>query len=158
MNPEPVQWSEEKQQRLQERLVGCWAEDNWELKGYYKDRKCSLHFSCTSSSLKTELKYALWYKFDTGERDVRKRQDSLCRYITLLAAWLNQVAPTTRSLLEKPLENWIWSLRSYLVETNQLQQPLGKHLLATQEYMEYIQEDPRITLFRQCYKIVCICQ
>src|SRR5437667_2957000 len=153
MNAEPVQWSEEKQQRLQECLVGCWAEDRWELKGY-KDGKCYLHFSFTSPSLKTELKYALWYKFDSGVWDVKKRQNTLCYRFPLLVTWLNQVAPTTRSLLEKPIEYWTWSLRSYLVETDQLKQYPEKHLLATQEYVEYIQEDPHINLFRQCYKII----
>ena len=153
MNAEPVQWSEEKQQRLQECLVGGCAEDTWELRGS-KGGKCYMRFSFTSPSLKTELKYALWYKFDSGERDVKKPQHDLCRRFMLLITWLNQVAPTTRSLLEKTLEYWTWSLRSYLVETNQLKHYREKHLLARQEYVEYLQEDSRISLFRQCYKII----
>src|SRR5436305_12996958 len=115
MNTEPIQWSEEKRQRLQEWLVGCWAEDTWELVGG-KGRKQYLHFSLTSPSLKTELKYALWYKFDSGEWNVRKNQSSMCTRFTVLVPWLNQVAPPISSLLEKTLEYWTWSLRSYLVE------------------------------------------
>src|SRR2546425_11430266 len=135
MNAEPVQWSEEKHQRLQECLVGYWAEDTWELRGS-KGGKCYLRFTFTSPSLKTELKYALWYKSDSTERDVKKQQYDLCRNFTLLVTWLNQVAPTISSLLEKTLEHWTWSLRSYLVETNQLKQYPEKHLLARQEYVE----------------------
>jgi hypothetical protein len=102
MNTEPIHWSEEKQQRLQERLIGCWALDTWEQVGP-KGTKHYLHFSLLSPALKTELKYALWYKFDSGELDVKKRHDALCRHFALLVSWLNQVAPTILSLLEKPL-------------------------------------------------------
>lgn len=127
MNIEPVYWSQEKQQRLQERLIGCWALDTWEL-GSSKGGRRYLHFSLTSPALKTELKYALWYKFDSGELDVKKRQDRLCQHFALLVTWLNQVAPATPSLLEKPLEYWEWSLRSYLIETSQFQQYRRKYL------------------------------
>ena len=37
MNAEPVQWSEEKQQRLQECLVGCWAEDTVPMLDFSQD-------------------------------------------------------------------------------------------------------------------------
>ncbi len=153
MNAEPLQWSEEKQHRLQGCLLGSWASDTWELVGS-KGRKGYLRFSLTSPALKTELKYALWYKFNSGEWDVKKQQHDLCRRFTLLVVWLNQVAPTTRSLLEKPFEFWEWSLRSYLIETNQFKQPHGKRLHANQEYVEYVREDRCISLFHQCYKII----
>src|SRR5437879_5017473 len=153
MNAEPVQWSKVKQQRLQERLIGCWARDTWELVDP-KGTKRYLHFSLTSPALKTELKYALWYKFDSGERNVKKQQHALCRNFTLLVTWLNQVAPALPSLLENPLEYWEWSLRSYLIETGQFKQYREKYLRANQAYVEYVVEDHCISLLRQCYKTI----
>src|SRR5579872_1800186 len=146
MNTESVHWSEQKQQCMQEQLVGCWVPDTWELVDQ-KGKKRYLHFSLTSPSLKTELKYAFWYKFDSGAWNVKKEQGSRFAFFTDVVTWLNQIAPTALSLLEKPLEYWVWSLRSYLVETNKLKQTRGKRLLARQEYREYVRVDGRISLF-----------
>src|SRR5438105_2798838 len=115
MSAEPVHWSEKKQKRLQEHLVGGWAEDTWELRGP-KEGKCYWRFSLTSPSLKTELKYAIWYKFDSGGWNVKTDQHVSAFFFRDIVAWLNQVAPTLPSLLEQPLEYWEWSLRSYLLE------------------------------------------
>ena len=153
MNTESVHWSEQKQQCMQEQLVGCWVPDTWELVDQ-KGKKRYLHFSLTSPSLKTELKYAFWYKFDSGAWNVKKEQGSRFAFFTDVVTWLNQIAPTALSLLEKPLEYWVWSLRSYLVETNKLKQTRGKRLLARQEYREYVRVDGRISLFQQCYKTI----
>jgi integrase/recombinase XerD len=153
MNAEPVQWSEEKQKHLQEQLIEGWSEDTWELAGL-KGTKWYLRFSLTSPSLKTELKYALWYKFASGEWDMKKRQDVISACFPVLVTWLNQAAPALPSLLGKPLEYWEWSLRCYLIETSQLKQPRQKYLRANQEYVEYVGEDPHISLLRQCYKTI----
>ncbi len=67
MDASAIEWSEEKQKNLQEQLTGFWTEDSW---GFHlKDGKPQrfLHFTVTSPSLKIELKYAFWRKFDSGE-------------------------------------------------------------------------------------------
>src|SRR5712691_8434993 len=153
MNTELVQWSGEKQQRLQEHLAGMWAEDTWELGGP-NGKYRHIHFRLISPSLKIELKYALWYKFDSGERDATKQQTIFCSDAMCLFKWFNQVAPTVSSLLEKPLAHWECRLRSYLVETKRLRQRRYKRWATSQEQVEDVHEDTRICLLRQCYKIV----
>ncbi len=153
MNTEPVQWSEEKQQGLQVHLTGTWALDTWELGGQ-NGKNRHLHFRLISPALKTELKYAFWHKFDSGERDATKQQSVFCSDAMRLFAWFNQGAPTISSLLEKPLAYWECSLRSYLVETSRLKQTRYKRLTTSQEYVEAVVEDRRICLLRQCYQIL----
>jgi hypothetical protein len=155
MSAEPIRWSQEKQKGLQEQLVGMWAEDSWELRGKRgTNQKRYAHFSLLSSSLKTELKYAFWYKFDSGAWKAEKAHARLASDLKVLVAWLNHAAPHAQSLLEKPLAYWEWSLRSYLVETNQLRQLRDWMLTTQQEYVERLAEDYRIRLLRQCYKIL----
>jgi integrase len=153
MGTEPLQWSEEKQQGLDIHLTGMWALDTWELGGPYGKYR-HIHFRLNSPSLKIELKYALWHKFATGERDATKQQTIFCSDAMSLFKWFNQVAPTVASLLEKPLTSWEYSLRSYLVETKRLRQRRYKRWTGSQEQVEDVQEDTRICLLRQCYKIV----
>jgi integrase len=155
MNAEPVTWSEEKQKRLQGHLVGMWAEDIWELndkRGTHRKRYA--RFALVSSSLKTELKYAFWHKFDSGAWDVQGAHGRLASELKVLVAWFNQVTRTVSSLMEKPLEHWEWSLRSYLVETHQLKRYPDRILGTQQAYVACLTEDSRILLLRQCYKIV----
>src|SRR5260370_8543001 len=99
MNAEPIQWSEEKLLRLQEKLVGSWAEDTWELKGW----KCIryLRFSLLSPSLKAELKYAVWYKFHSGQWNAENYQSHFCTDFNVLVRWFNHFSPPTPSLLKK---------------------------------------------------------
>jgi integrase/recombinase XerD len=153
MNTEPLQWSEEKQLGLQVHLTGMWAEDTWELGGP-NGKYRHIHFRLNSPSLKMELKYALWYKFASGERDATKQQTIFCSDAMCLFKWMNQVAPTVSSLLEKPLTYWECSLRSYLVETKRLRQRRYKRWTGSQEQVEDVHEDTRICLLRQCYRIV----
>ena len=155
MTTEPVQfqWSEEKQQGLQGHLTGMWALDTWELGGP-NGKNRHIHFRLISPALKAELKYALWSKFASGERDATKQQTIFCSDAMRLFTWFNQVAPTVSSLLEKPLAYWGCSLRSYLAETKRLRQRRYKRWTASQEQVEDVFEDTRIGLLRQCYKIL----
>ena len=157
MNTEPGGWSEVKQQRLQEHLVGSWAQDTWDVVGLSspsQGRKQYLHFSLTSSALKTELKYAMWSKFDSGEWRLGSDQRGLCSEFTLVTAWLNTVAPHAPSLLVHPLEHWELSLRSYLIQNGHYRRRLQRRLRANQQYQEYETEDRRLCLLRHLYTIV----
>jgi len=140
---------DEKQQRLQEHLTGMWAHDVWELS--WKGGRRQLRFTMTSTSLKTEVKYGVWFRFESGKRTLGGDQRSLCADVEILIGWINTVAPEISSLLEKSLEHWELSLRSYLIETNRLKQERRRHLLATQQYAQHVIEDRRIGLLRQLY-------
>jgi integrase len=150
-------WSEEKQQGLQRHLVGTWATDTWDVVGMSpssKGRKQYLHFSLTSAALKTELKYAAWYKFESGAWRLGRDQRTLCSQFSTLVAWLNTVATDVPSLMIHSLEYWETSLRSYLISMGIYWRPTQKRLRASQHYQEYETEDKRICLFRQLYKII----
>jgi len=154
INHEQVSQFSEKQKHLQEQLVGTWLEDIWKVAARHGG-SCSLRFTLTSPALKIEVKYAVWSKFDSGEWDIRKDQQRLHAHLTCLITWLNIVAPTSTSLLEKSVTFWECSLRSYLVETQQLNHEISHHNLNTnQQYVEYQKEDRRIRLFHQLYSII----
>lgn len=110
---ERTEWSLEKQERLQVYLTGQFAEDTWDVMERKAGRgKPYLHLSLLSSSLKTELKYAIWHKFTSGEWTLGRNQASFCREFKGITNWLNAVAPACPSLMVHSLEYWETSLRS----------------------------------------------
>jgi hypothetical protein len=68
-NHEAIPWPEERQKHLQEQLVGMWAEDTWIFTPTTakNSMKVHFHFTLLSPSLKVEVKYAMWRKFDSGQ-------------------------------------------------------------------------------------------
>lgn len=149
-------WSEEKLQRIQAHLTGIWAEDAWPvtvLTGR-TTRQEFLRFEFASPSLTTELKYAVWTRFENDQRKLENNQSHLYYGLQILTDWLNHIAPTTCSLLERSLESWIWSLRSYLVERKCFHPSRVKQLNASQTYREYTKDDKRIYLFRAFYHTI----
>jgi integrase len=154
-NTEPVQWSEEKRQRLREHLVDQWAEDTWDVVVRKNGgNKQYLHFPLTSEPLKIELKYAIWRKFSAGEWKLGRDHRALCCEFAYLTRWLNAVAPNVPSLMMHSLEHWEVSLRSYLMQIGRYKRRPESHLRANQQYRHYETEDRRICLFRQLYRIV----
>ncbi len=154
MDARAVQWSEEKQKTLQEQLTGSWAKDTWVF--YTQDGKYwrSLVFNITSPSLKIELKYAFWRKFDSGEWNAAGKLPRQLHEARHVITWLNQAAPEAQSLLEKSLEQWELAFRSFLVKTGKYKTKTTKRLTAIQQVVSYQVEDGRIYLLRRIYKIV----
>jgi integrase len=152
---EPTQWSVEKQQSLQGLLVGRWAADTWIFTpANPKRNRRYLRFALSSPSLKTEIKYAIWRKFDSGERKIDASQDDLITALSDLIEWFNHCTPPVQSLMEKTLEEWESSYRDYLIQAGQLRSLRLKSLLVTQEYVEYSGEDRRVRLLRQLHETV----
>lgn len=156
MSTEPKHWSEEKQQHLSEYLVGLFAEDVWEVGAQVRRGKSYplfLRFPFVSASLKAEIKYALWHKFEQREWTMGRKsvRDWECACI---CQWLNSIAPTAHSLMERSVSVWELSFRSWLLETQRLRPVKTKGLLANQTMVEYAAEDRSIVLFRQVYKTV----
>lgn len=155
-NVEPVRWSVEKQQRLQEQLDGSWAEDDWCFP--YHGRQGGqhrIHFTrLLSPTLRTEIKYALWRGFASGQRKMGHNQCQLCTTTHWLIRWFNQTSPAISSLVERSLEYWELSLRSALIQDGVLKPQSSKQLLATQEYVTRVFEDQRIVLLRSLYKTI----
>jgi integrase/recombinase XerD len=160
MDTEPANltpWSEEKLQRLQAQLTGKWAEDIWTMITQNRKGKTDqrvLHFTFASPSLTIEFKYAVWYGFQQGMWEKPSSQYRLFYSLQLLMHWLNQTAPATLSLLERSLEFWIFSLRTYLVEAGKYRPEKQKRLQASQTYAESRLDDRRIHHFQALYHII----
>jgi len=155
MESEPVRWSEEDQKRLQDSLCEMWAEDTWTFEPTGpKDCRCCLRFALTTPSLKVELKYAVWSKLAGRQKILSNNVRRLRADLNLLFAWFNQLEPPVRSLMEKRLVQWEESLQAFLIQNGKLRQIKAKHLLATQQYVEYQLTDRSITLLRQLYGII----
>ena len=155
MNDEIALRIESGQKRLQEQLVGFWADDVWLVTPKTSTRKAVyLRFSVASTSLKVEIKYAVWSRFDSQQRRVGRDHKDLRGDLTTIITWLNHFSSPIQSLMDKSLEQWEISLRSHIIQTGRLRQQVRKFLLSTQEYRESVAEDPRILLFRQLYGIV----
>ncbi len=152
-----VPWSEDRLQSLQAHLTDFWAQDVWifSRKASHNDQHpLSLRFTCASPTLKIELKYALWYKFECGDWQREMSDEGRVSEVKHINEWLSIVAPTASSLLEKSLEQWELSFRSYLVERNLYNRRKVKVIHSSQTYREMWGEDRRICLFRQVYTIV----
>lgn len=160
MQAESLWWSEDKQTHLQEQLVGFWASDAWRVgPPDNRSKQCTLDFTQLAfPTLKIELKYALWYKFEHKEWMLEGSGHSQHRQgLNHIIAWLNHVAPHEVSLMEKSLAQWELSLRSFLTETGKLKPWKHDCKYVTREQKVVVHsylEHGAIRLFRQMYKII----
>lgn len=155
---EAIQWNLDRQQDLQRHLIDAWAADVWTFRPKLhvkRQHAYTFRFTCTSPTIRTEVKYALWCKFDRGEWQREMGDGSLVNAVNVINAWLSQVAPQLQSLLEKPLEYWELSLRGFLMDQEIYTPKVMRMLHSSQTYREYVSEDRRIGLFRQIYSLLC---
>jgi integrase len=156
MSAEPITWSEEKFKQIQGQLSGTWAEDTWLLRSKRKNKwyEFPVHFNkFLTASLAVEIKYAVWRQVERGCW-ANADQESLYRRLKHMQNWLNHVAPSTHTLLERDLDAWVWSLRTYLVDMQLFRPMRQKELNASQTYVEYVKDDYRIYFFRSIYRII----
>jgi integrase/recombinase XerD len=152
-----LQWSEEQQQSLQAHLTGFWMQDVWTFPrkdSHKRQSPLSFRFTCISPQLRTELKYALWQKFACGDWQHEMGDEGRVNEVKHINEWLSAVAPTTCSFLEKSLDQWEISFRSYLVERHLYNRHKTRVLHSSQTYLEKWSEDRRICLLRQVYTLV----
>jgi len=150
-----IHWSAEKLNYLHRQLVGPWASDIWQFNSLTKPGTFRyLRFAVAMSSLKIELKFAVWKKFDSGQRMANKENQDLWTNLNVIIRWLNSFTPPIQSLMEKDIEPWVLLFRSHLAQFGQIRYRMGKILLASQEYSEYRKEDERILLLRQLYSSI----
>ena len=165
MSTEAFLWSETKQQNLREQLVSFWLEDEWNMDECplaIKEPKKTpnptrafrrkICIQCTSSALAIEMKYACWQKFARGEW--LPQAEGYAYHIPRLVAWLNHVAPTGSSLLQKSLEKWEVSLRSYLVERGNWITAKYRHIDTSFQLRIYAREDHCVHILRQVYQVL----
>ena len=153
MNSEPIGWSAEKQRLLRDHLTGFWAEDTW-LFTSKQGKTYQMSFPLPALALQAEIKYALRTKFESGRWKTDGNLTPMCHEVKVIVEWLNELPLMPSSFLQKPLDHWEISLRSYLVQTGQYRRGTGRTLSADQTYVERWEEDRRIRLLRQIYSIV----
>jgi hypothetical protein len=125
MNSEPIGWSVEKQQHLQDHLTGFWAEDTW-LFTSKQGKVYQMNFSLPAAALQAEIKYALHTKFESGRWKTNGNLSSMCRDVKAILQWLNQLPFMPSSLMQKPLDHWEMALRSSLVQILLANSKVGK--------------------------------
>jgi len=153
-----ILWSQEKLARLREQLVGTWANDIWSVTCQCSTRRPEverlLHFAFPSESLTIEFKYAFWYQLSQGDWQQPTTRYQVYYALRALVQWLNQSAPKTSSLLERSLDSWVCSLRSWLVETGRYNSAKAKVLDGSQCYVTYLKDDHRVYAFRVLYRTI----
>lgn len=155
-----IQWSKSKQQNLESKLVGFWAEDEWYIEDCpLKDDNTPIstsrliRFGCASPALNTELKYACFSKVEKKEWSIKTLWQS-CSAIHRIADWLNTVGFGVSSLVERSLASWEMSLRSYLVERHQWKHRVTLRLDGSQTVRRYPSKSPEVPIFCQIYKTI----
>jgi integrase len=153
MDNEPTGWSVERQQRLRDQLTGFWAEDTW-LFTSKQGKVYQMSFLPSGPALQAEIKYALRTKFESGRWKTNGNLSPMCHDLKVLEEWLSQLPLIPDSFLQKPLDHWEMSLRSYLVQSGQYRRRTGRMLHADQTYVERWEEDSSIRLLRQICTII----
>jgi integrase/recombinase XerD len=150
---------EEQYACLQAYLPRDWTQDRWCLSGITEKgepMQRQFTFGLVSPGLTLECKYALWYHWT--QRNVQQQsassQRALLRGFRHITTWLNQVAPAFRSLLDRPLEFWMCSLRTWLVQTGHYHTTMRRELTASQTYQEYFAEDRCVNVLRVTYRLL----
>ncbi|MBD2164962.1 tyrosine-type recombinase/integrase [Calothrix membranacea FACHB-236] len=155
-----IQWSPSKLQALENQVIGFWTKDKWDVaecplidKKAVSNRSKYVFFNCIYSSINTELKYACWQKLENNSWSTSSFwiQGSRIKKIT---SWLNEVIKNEKSLIDKNLEYWILSLRSYLVDRQLLREYTSERLGRDQKLKNVLVQDPTIILLRQIYKVI----
>lgn len=163
MLPRKIEWSKEKGKLLALQLQGYWAKDVWDAKECplgeptnFKYKSRYLEFTCAFPSINTEVKYACWQKLEREEWSVNNLWFNGTA-IRRLNQWLTDVAFGNSSLIGKSLEQWLLSLRTYIISNPDWPQKAylsTPHLDRSQSLRQYQAQHPYITVFRQIYLIV----
>ncbi|MEG4070838.1 tyrosine-type recombinase/integrase [Microcoleus sp. Pol11C2] len=158
MKAVPSQSAKSKQKELASQVVGYWAKDKWKIGESPIQDGCTAYspnklvtFTCNSTNLNTELKYACWQKLEKRQWSTRTLW-SKCKIMKDIASWLNTMTANITSLLERDLTNWETSFRSYLIQTENWQAYTMQQLDKDQKLREYTNQGGQINTLRQIYK------
>ncbi len=155
---------QQPQTRLEDELTGYWAQDLWAfgecplVSDDLRDGKIRvgsdkvIDFRCSLPKIKTELKYACWQKLELKEWSPTTLWTQAVE-VRLIIAWLSAKAHPAQSLLDKELQHWELSFRSYLAEVGQLKDRSYKQLRGCKEKV-YVQKSRQVIKLRQIYKKV----
>ncbi len=160
MKPQAIEWSKPKQDALATQLNGYWAEDVWDATkcplGQVDNLKYKtkfIHFDKLSPPLRVELKYACWQKIERKDWGINTLWQTSTG-VTRIIDWLTVCGVGVSSLLDRSLEYWEMSFRTYMVEKGLWKVKTAKQLNRDQEIQQYQRIHPAIHALRQIYKIL----
>ena len=152
-----VQWSEKKYLEMICQLTGYWEQDLWHPReNPFRDKTkkglgACIYFERCPLKIKTEIKYACYYKLSNEEWSWTTLHYNGSKYNRIIE-WLSQSVFNNESLIDRPLNDWLLSLRSYLVEKGKF---FGKTRVRgvkkNGEPKEYDAQDSCIYKFTQIY-------
>ena len=159
------EWSIKKYQEIKQQLQGYWSEDIWltsenpfnfqdrtkrkTKKGYTGSRLC---FENCPSTIKDEIKYACYQKVKKQEWSPTSLHSNASK-INRICQWLTEEHPSSTSLLDKNLEEWLISLKSYLINKNKYFARKIDNTYKTQKGI-YFTQDAAIYQFKSIYKFI----
>jgi integrase len=155
-----IQWSAFKHQALENQVTGFWANNKWNIDDcplYHeiaeKYRSKNVYFGCTHPSINAEIKYACKQKLENKEWSVSTFWTQGTR-INKIIQWANSSIKNENSLVDRDLDYWVLSLRSYLLYAKQLREYTSDKLGKDQELRVVLVQDPTIIFLRQIYKVI----
>ncbi|MBR8833228.1 MAG: phage integrase family protein [Stigonema ocellatum SAG 48.90 = DSM 106950] len=155
----PVQWSESKYREMIGQLIGYWQQDVWHSReNPLKDNKSfnpgiSLCFENCPEFIKTEIKFVCYQKATTQEWSTLTLH-TYASYINRICKWLSERNSSFKSLIEQDLNEWLLSLRTYLVGEKQYFKGQFKQITGNGKIELREREDKCIYIFTQIYKTI----
>jgi len=153
-------WSADKQRVLQEMMGGFWAHERWVMadapvRGAERiGNRHGIVITCLSPTLLAEIKYACRCKLERGDWAAGGFIQGPAIHVRRICRWLDAVAPTGRSLLERSLEHWLLSFRSYLTTQGLYVRRQSTRLDAHQHLQTLHSDDYKIGVLREIYALV----
>ena len=155
------QWSANKYQEMTSQLNGYWGQDIWSpADNPLRDKNVAprnigsrVCFDKCGKKIRLEIKFACYQKLADQEWSAKTIHNSAAK-INLICEWLGNRHINAKSLLDKQLEEWLVSLRAYLIDEDKYYAFQRVKSFRKKKYTTYKQEDRCIYIFKQIYKIV----
>ncbi|GJD19298.1 tyrosine-type recombinase/integrase [Rivularia sp. IAM M-261] len=149
---------EAKYQYMKSQLIEYWAKDIWSpasnpLRGSSKIRGSCLHFEKCPGQTKVEIKFFCYQKVVNQDWNLKTLHQRASK-INRICEWLHSQHSHINSLLDKKLDEWVLSLRTYLIATNKYYGCQSFKLLSTNQMKGYKKEDECIYKFQQIYNFL----
>lgn len=157
-----VQWSEEKYKQMEALLQGYWLQDVWsphenplrdKSKDYTGVGSC-LRFTQCPLQIKTEIKYACYERAKNQEWSMTSLHFNASK-LNRICEWLGEKHLQSNSLVDRPLSEWLLSLRTYLIEIDKYYgNKKVRGVNKRGETIAHNAQDDCIYKFTQLYKLV----
>lgn len=157
-----VQWSKEKYKQMEALLQGYWLQDVWsphENPLRDKSKDCTgvgscLRFTQCPLQIKTEIKFACYERAKNQEWSMTSLHCNASR-INRICEWLGKKHLQSISLVDRPLSEWLLSLKTYLIEIDKYcGSKKVRGVNKRGETIAHNAQDDCIYKFTQLYKLV----